>query len=642
MIALSVKKISFVLAFLMYFVFTMQTLWADGIFLSDDMKKTLSVTVIEGRILNISAMPDPAENDYPDCLYCVELAVESCQDKNIKIAKNIILTIPIMKDKKILTKNKLQLNDKIQAKIASYETLPWKIQEIQMIDDIQAFETPYYYPVTLQKITDYSTDFHAVNEQKHEIIISQTENLPPVADSIKHARKKRIISEIKKVEEQLSAHEGSFAKWQKKYYTSLEEYRKLIKDGFSTWEKDCFFAALPYQYFDKKKTANFIANLLPYKKYLEERNIDLILLRIPTKGDFATAVLSHQSINPYWLETYYELLQNDIEVIDPLPAMYQNRYEYPLFYFFHIPRENHPFEGTSMIAAQELAAVLKRYGTEKSSNLFVMSEARYPDRKVVDRHNYPSGSARYPESEKMRFKAVQIQGGKDLTISPDTESPYLFCSNSFGAYPSKALGGSIPHYTAFFTKIEPAWFYQDGIGIGMLKTLITRPALLSNRRVVILVMHPNMWSEVIPAIPEVYQKKISRLVPQKIVAANAPEVSCRAAKQNSIHISNGSLAFTHEAQGGCISIKLDPVQNNFQGYMVRVNFKSNGFLRIKAILGDDNHQKAGDFIEISPSRTKSFVDFYLTGVGDKCQIILESVTKTQIKNEIENFEIWSY
>ena len=94
---------------------------------------------------------------------------------------------------------------------------------------------------------------------------------------------------------------------------------------------------------------------MPYKKYLEENNIDLIVLRIPSKWDFAARVLASDDFheNPEWVEHYYECLKNDIEIVDPMPEMWNHRFDFPLFYFYHVPSEIHPFEGQAFISAQE-------------------------------------------------------------------------------------------------------------------------------------------------------------------------------------------------------------------------------------------------------------------------------------------------
>jgi len=288
---------------------------------------------------------------------------------------------------------------------------------------------------------------------------------------------------------------------------------------------------------------------------------------------------SEYTDNPYWLELYRDCLKNDIEIVDPLPEMWKRYNEFPLCYFYHIPEEGHPFTGGSFIIADVLSNVLKRYTEQSDADSFVLSESAYVSPGRRNRAYYPTGNSKYDPTKLMSFPVVLSKKTNAVpSLESNTESPFLFCSNSFGAYPSRMAGGSIPHYTIYRTGIIPAWFYQDGIGMSMLRHCVTKPQILQNRKAVILIMHPNMWWEPISAFPVSIKLNITQMVLEKAIlpADVQKSISMKEHSDEAIGIlsaDNLSLSLNHYQEKSDFFFSIPSSEKDKHlPHIIRVNF----------------------------------------------------------------------
>ena len=244
----------------------------------------LNTAFMEGTVRDVSIIPDPQKNDYPDCLYSLMIEVNSFlfpQSPNKTISQELIINVPIMKDEEILEDNLYKTGDKFTLTCAAYDDMPDKVKEIQVSDDYQSFEHDYYYVLTIDKIKDFSNAGKKLFS-KRQITFLPVKTLEK--DEIaSQKRAERIQNEICRIEDELSKHGGTFAKWKEEYKPIGDKYKELVKEKFECWIRDSFFSACGNET-EYNSPKQYIEGILPYKKYLEENNIDLLLVRIPSKG----------------------------------------------------------------------------------------------------------------------------------------------------------------------------------------------------------------------------------------------------------------------------------------------------------------------------------------------------------------------
>lgn len=599
----------------------------------------------EGTIRATSSVPDPAKNDYDNCLYTLFVEIDSLLSEvtpENKISCEAIIVAPIMKDKTILQDNKFLPGDKVWCRCAEYDAMPQTIQEIQVSDDIQSYEHQQYYPTDIRKITAFSKSGNR-NFSKRVITILPVQTLPKDEKAVV-LRKKRIQNEIARIEEELKEHGGSFEKWKEEYRPVEKKNRDLSGEKFKIWIKDSYFAAsmgMPTY-----KTQAYIDGILPYKRYLEENNIDLVIVRIPTRGEFAQCVLASEDFkdNPAWIKHYYECLKNDIEIIDPMPEMWEHRFDFPLFYFYNDSKELHPFEGQAFIAAKVLSEVLRRYSYSRSEQpieienfIFKTSQKRY---------FWPEGNDKYNPEENISFKRVIRDGYSLGSLAVNTGSPFVFLSNSFFAYPKRLEGASIPAYAAFFLQHVPDWFYQDGIGNPMLRNLIADHQALSNRKAVIMVGHPESWDGSFPPFPKYISDNAKTISQEKTLSFISSVIKI---------LDDGSFVFlpdeesvTHFTQNPekenanktfCIELSVP----SFEGKntcILRINFGINSYLT--TVVSDSETKEILDQTTLSPS-TNQHADHYIPVSNAPRRIMIDFRPHSPNHSfSIKNIELWYY
>ena len=459
----------------------------------------LETVCFQGTIRATSTIPDPEKNDYDNCLYALFVDIDALLSDvttDTEIACEAIVNVPIMKKKSILQNNIFLPGDKVLCTCAEYDTMPQMIQEIQLSDDIQSFEHQQYYSIEINKIASFRKDGNR-NFAKREITILPIQTLPK-DEKAADLRKERIQNEIARIEDEIKKHGGSFEKWKEEYKVEGEKYRTLSKEGWNGWIEDSYFATGGSE--TGYKTKDFIDSILPYKLFLEKNNIDLVIVRIPSRDDFAARVLTSDMFleNPAWIEHYYECLKNDIEIVDPMPEMWNHRFDYPLFYYYY-PGEGHPCEGTSLIAAKVLSSVLERYSFTKDESPISLCETCFETTNQI--YYWPKGNEHFDPESNITFMQ-SVQNGKNIGgLLANTGHPLLFLSNSFFWHPQRSLGASVPAYTAYYLQTIPDWFYRSGSGNGLLRTLALNTDLLAFRKVVVMVGPPPLWAQKQPRLP---------------------------------------------------------------------------------------------------------------------------------------------
>ena len=544
----------------------------------------LETVSFQGIVRAVSTIPDPEKNDYDNCMYTLFVEIDSVLSKispEMKIASEVIVNVPIMKEKELIQENMFLPGDKVRCICAEYDAMPQAIQEIQLSDDIQSYELQCFYPTWIKKISVFQKGGNRYFAKK-EITILPIQILPKDEKAL-ILRKERIQNEITRIEEEIKKHGGSFEKWKEEYKPISEKYQKMASEGFKGWINDSFFAATEGNE-ATYDTQAYIEGITPYKKYLEKNNIDLIVLRIPSKRDFAVRVLASDEFleNPAWVEHYYECLLNDIEIVDPMPEMWKHRFDFPLFYFFHIPAEGHPFEGTSLIAAKVVSEVLKRYDYSQTDQPITLEDSDYKTNDEL--YFWPEGNKKFNPEDNIVFKQTNQNRKTIGELAVNTGSPFLFLSNSYFMYPRRSLGASVPGYSAFYLQHIPDWFFQNGIGNPMIRTLITNRDALSNRKAVIMVGHPSFWRGGFPVLPKYLQdmatnislEKTLDVIDDKLVVSESEGCSFTRDEDGDVHVK------LEKDQSFTMEISIPPVDGK-NTCMIRLNFEKSSHLAITAL-----------------------------------------------------------
>lgn len=590
--------------------------------------------LMEGTVRTISPIPDPRKNDYPDCLYSIMLNVNSVlsnANSGSKIAKEVIINVPVMKDKQLLKYNTFKSGDKIVCACVPYDQMPGKVKEIQISDMFQSFEHDYYYALNIRKIDKFKTAADS-SFAKRQIRITPISTLPRDEKSFK-SRKKRIRLEIQRIENQLKQHGGSFEKWKEEYKPIAEKYMKLSAEG--GWIGDSYFAAGGKE--SVYHTKEYIKSILPYKKYLEQNNIDLIIVRMPSKYDFAARVLGSDDFqeNPAWVEHYYECLKNDIEILDPMPEMWKRRYEFPLFYFYN-SKDSHPFEGNALVSAKVLSEVLKRYDYPKVSIPITLEYTVYKT-KSDHRFFWPKGNGKFPHGDNVFFKRAAQNGRSIGSLTANSGSPLLFLSNSFFYYPMREKGASLPAYTAYYLQTIPDWFYQSGSHGGLLRSLVAEIGVLHKRRAVIMV--GDRWG-CLSTMPKYLLDNPKSISLEKTITDFSSDIKIIDNEKYTLDkTESGEIKIQkNKSLGFAIEMVIPPMESK-SNCMIKFNYLKNSYISHSVIDAEN-----GEMIEapnvISPQI--HHIEFFVPVPSPrKIRILLRPIYANG-ESYLKNIELWYY
>ncbi len=597
--------------------------------------------LLEGTVVASSKLPDPAKNDYADCNYAIKLKIYAVQPIGTPIDREIMLIIPIMRNFKLLPANILNVNDKIEVSAGLYDNQPETVRQIQVADSLQELDLVYYYTESAKKVIRFKSA-PAMHFEKVTRTPAVIATLPPASLEEKQARAQAIATDLAQVNHWIAA-EGSVDSWAQRLQIAVMQNNAAKKRGDRRWIGDSFFAAssvaIPLQSVKPEKQ---IPELLKYQNFLKQLNIDMILLRIPTKGDIAFDLFSDGKTphpNPRWVELLRNLLENDIEVVDPTLAMLDGRKRFPLMYFYQVAAEGHPFEGASRIAAEQLAKRLARYHfNDVPKGSYSLVESSYSPNLSFPRNYYPPGNPKFSPQQPLRYSVVRTQDGYPVVLSEDTPSPILMVSNSFGAYPSRPDGGSIPHYLTYLTGIKPAWMYRDGIEEGIFRMMVQKPELLAQRRVVIIVMHPNTWGRELSPLPENISKSYS-LIPIKKYLLNPPDSSIVWEPEDVfVPANSGLLIYPKDGKpkgdGGILTLPSVPVESA-KTVLVRMAIARHNYLRIHVSIGQHKDFQALTGI---PRVT---LEFMVNNDGTPIHIFFQGGVERKNPPVIESIELFA-
>ena len=605
-------------------------------FYSDEKIESVS---LEGTIRAVSSIPDPEKNDYDNCLYAlfVELdSVLSDMPPNSNIHSEIIINVPIVKDRQIVEDNIFQVGDKISCICAEYDSMPQKIQEIQISDDIQSYEHQQYYSMMTRSVSAFQENGNK-NFAKKEISILPVRTLPKDENAAK-LRKDRIDMEISRIEDELKKHGGSFEAWKEEYFIATEKYRDLSKDQWEGWINDSYFSAGGEE--SSYNTEEYIKTMLPYKEYFEKNNIDLIIVRIPAKGDFASCVLASDDFldNPLWVEHYYKCLKADIEIVDPMLSMWEHRFDLPLFYYYNSSSEKHPFEGTHFYCSEVLAEVLSRYQYETSEGVFALNRVSHNGKE--SKFFYPPGNPKFSPQDHIQYYQVKYQDEPLTNLQRITGSPFLFASNSFfGYYLAKDL--ALPYYVAYRLKTLPDWYYQDG-NTKILRNIVSKPELLASRKAILFVGKPGMWGTIpTPSLPQYVSDGPKTICFEKDIEMNPDSIRIVDKEQDHVTIKKQHLEFRNKGKKSVSFLINIPSIPNKTTCMLRFDFLKNTSCEVS--VSDPDNDDMIDF------------DFFAGGDNVKYDLFVPMKEKEQtVKIKIDpwydtssttvlkNIEIWSY
>jgi len=573
-----------------------------------DAKISIETTiraVVEGQLSQVSKLPPAKDNPYPDCYYTSVIEISQIVSGQ-SVPKRVALVLPGFFSREYAPEAHYKTGDKVRATIVPSASMPDKVRQTQQADEIEDVDLDFFFPEQISLIQEFQAIKSPVPFADKNQKAIELPNLLPIDLDARAARQETMRHDLEEIDRLLAKYGGDWDKW----YNSLSSFRAKYKGQFEAkaqrWIGDSFFSA--GQIDDGKiYSPDFIKSVIAFKNYLAARNIDLILVRVPKKGEvvddlFATSP-PDQVFNPYLLRMYKELLEADVEVItNVISEAKEDRLKYPLMYWYQDFSEVHPAEGISWVIAKEFAKRVNRYDRVRAApkKAFALKE-------VTKGIKWPDGHSKFSSRDDIPFLGVMDNSGRPLQLKQATGSPVLIVGSSFITFPSLGQGASIPHYFANVTGLIPDILQRNGSDLVVQRNIAREGNdFIRNRSVCLF-----------PFVPWIAYKSLAPLPlfdpdnSDKTLLASYSGPPMREAISFSPMTVNGALSYSPDGllqilpvikgrgASGTFSVRIPDTVTEFPYFICEVEFTSNDLTEITA-----KYSSQSDFIVRSDTKMK--------------------------------------
>lgn len=422
--------------------------------------RSVDWTVLEGQLSQVSKLPPAKDNSYPDCYYTAVVDVAQIISGQ-SIARKVVLVLPGFLARQYAPEANYKVGDKVRTTVVPFNSMPDKVRQTQQADEIEDVDLEFYFPENIALVSEFHNVATPVpfadNIQKVEVSASSQ----PIDLKARAARQEQMQHDLQQINKLLAKHGGDWDKWYESLKDSRAQYKKQYDAKAQRWVGNSFFSA---GYIDNSRiySHDFIKSAIAFKNYLAARDVDLILVRVPNKGeivdDLFTSAQPDQISNPYLLRMYKELLEADVEIITSIiPRAKQERLKFPLMYWYQNFTEDHPAEGISWVIAEEFADRISRYSRVQSmpKKTFTIKPSSIDSPKQWLGFPWPAGNPKFKSSEQPSFAAVMDDKSKPLALTQGMGSPVLLLGSSYIVVPASYKGASIPQYFSYLTGVAP-------------------------------------------------------------------------------------------------------------------------------------------------------------------------------------------
>ena len=473
--------------------------------LPDDLAKA-DITVLEGTLKELSAIPDPKKSDYPDCRFTALMVGNSIIGGAI-CPRNIQLIIDGFGNYKLLPTSKLKPGDKVRCFVIPFERLPEEKKATQQADDLNLFELPNYYVLEIAGLDFFSRESAIPFSDRREPYTSVFERKinPSLSAEDRRIQQEAIRISLAQIDGRLKPYtdeargrlNSRFAEaWKAEKAKDAPGVNRIGGTQKFVWRNiDDSFWALPehYSFIPKYRQLrkDTLDALLAFQDFLNANGCQLVIAIIPNLYSIAARVINKEfrdipDFVSAWLAR--ELMANNIEALyvsDRLLNAY-NRYSFA--YFF--PVNGHPSDTTQDVLTDILAETLERYhfpktlGKERFS--IVQATHAYGQSK---QYLFPENCDIWPNKVGSAYMCRKVlYDGQELFSDP--QSPVLILGNSFIQTPMN-YPDSLPTLLSFKTHMGMT-VYRSGAH-GPLTTIMnhifsTPEKFIRGKRVVILAM----------------------------------------------------------------------------------------------------------------------------------------------------------
>ncbi len=470
--------------------------------LPDDLAQS-GITVLEGTLTELSALPDPKKSDYPDCRFTALLEGDNII-AGVSCPQKLQLVIDGFQKYQLLATKNLKPG-KIRCFAIPFEKLPEEKKSVQQADDLNLFELPSYYALEIETVHKFSQNSVIPFSDKQEYIsVFERQINPPLSAEAVRLQKQAIADSLTRVTQMLEPYSASpeLDRLNARFADAWETEKAKDAPGFNrvagtyVWRNiDNSFWALPEKYtlipeyhsIGKEK----LDALLALQDFLNANGCQLLIGIVPGFYDISARVINREfrEIPDFnTAQLVRDLLRHNLEAVYVSDKLLENYHRYPFAFFY--PNDWHPADTAQDILTDVFADLLKRYNLPET-----LDPAKFSLESTVGigtnnrKFFFPTGCDIGANQPGKPYLCRRVwYDGKDLPRSP--QSPVLVLGNSFIGTPMN-FPESFPCLLAMklHTDIAVMRVNNSGPMTTCINSFLASPEkYLAGKRVVILVM----------------------------------------------------------------------------------------------------------------------------------------------------------
>lgn len=453
------------------------------------------ILVFDGRVVQASGFPRPADNPYADCLFTVK--VEPLTEAGQ--SQPVVLALFAFTNRQATAESRIQAGHLLRVHARDINAMPEAYRETQIQDDIEELDLPLYAGLRAEPVAALEIPMPRTLKQAPPT----GRSLQPARNTPESARRRaeRIAADLESVRELVRTH-PDWAAWHAELQPRHDELRARLADapgGFLQKGEVVFEHPAVLDYIladDDPWYQNVLAAFANLQEQFARAGTDLILLPVPQRDEVCASVFLDPPppegiVQPYWLKFQADLLSRGIEVVDVFPAFREQILQDPAPYV-HASRDGHPGPGGVEILARAVAERLKRYSFDAPRRAYRLEPGQ----------PLPIGTNLYysPTHFPTYTRVLEPEGGP---VQADPLSEILIIGDSMVTAPPAAHNGSFGVHLAEKTGIPMTFFKHAGNAHAMALHLAKDLGLESgsNRRVCVFIFtashlcrRPLKWS----------------------------------------------------------------------------------------------------------------------------------------------------
>lgn len=456
-------------------------------------------SLVLGRIVAVSSIPDPELSEYRDCVFTSKVHVLRSAGGDDS-EQDMIVAMWAFRNRRLEPPASLEPGTDVLMTLQPFEAASEEIRTTQRADDNTEYDLAMYWALD---VTPVSFDASLLSHHEEKQAKADSAGLAPEAGTApesesttpereQSARAAAIKKDLESIAGALEANGGDWKSWHERLAPMRKDLARRGRENGGFLQKGKYY----YGYLGalakgadriEKWPNHALQTLVRLNTELRERGIDLVVVPIPRKEEinaeiFSDLVPPDGITMPYKLMFFDALLKADVEVVNLSPLFRREGRSYP--FLFYDCNDAHPADGAIELAARATARRLARY--DFSSGAQSMRQA-FTSRTI--QFKMPSTRKIFPANSVYPATLVLGPGGAPVASS-DFRSSVLVIGDSFIGVPT-AYGVRSADFLAHLAKetgFVPTRFEVGGGAPQIMHHLARKGrTFLQGRRVCVLV-----------------------------------------------------------------------------------------------------------------------------------------------------------